>query len=210
VFLYLAAEAVVRLSDGSPLGLAMSAGKRLCVFCGSSLPAAAAYREAAARLGEAIGRAGVELVYGGGRIGLMGIVADAALAAGAKVIGVIPVGLHGREIAHAGLGDLVIVPDMQERKRQMFALSDAVAVLPGGLGTLDEAFEAITLRQLGFFAKPIVLVDVAGYWRPFHEMVAQVIAVGFAAPDADRLYQVVQRAEAVIPACFDADSAAKV
>jgi uncharacterized protein (TIGR00730 family) len=183
----------------------MSIGKRLCVFCGSSLPPEAAYRDAAARLGTEIGRAGVELVYGGGRIGLMGILADAARAAGAKVIGVIPVGLQGREIAHTGLTDLVVVPDMQERKRRMFALSDAVAVLPGGLGTLDEAFEAITLRQLGFFAKPIVLVDVAGYWRPLFAMVAQVIAAGFAAPDADRLYQVVEHAEAVIPACFGKD-----
>jgi uncharacterized protein (TIGR00730 family) len=183
----------------------MSASKRLCVFCGSSLPPEAAYRDAAARLGEAIGRAGIELVYGGGRIGLMGILADAARAAGAEVIGVIPVGLHSREIAHPGLSELVVVPDMQERKRRMFALSDAVAVLPGGLGTLDEAFEAITLRQLGFFAKPIVLVDIAGYWRPLHEMVAQVIAAGFASAAAAQLYEVVNRVDDVIPACFGKD-----
>lgn len=180
----------------------MTRGKRLCVFCGSFLPASQAYQDAAARLGEEIGRAGVELVYGGGRIGLMGIVADAALATGAKVIGVIPTALHGREVGHIGLTDLVLVPDMQERKRQMFALSDAVAVLPGGLGTLDEAFEAITLRQLHFFEKPIVLVDVEGYWQPFVALVKQVIAAGFAAPDADQLFDVVRRAEDVIPACF--------
>jgi uncharacterized protein (TIGR00730 family) len=183
----------------------MSTGKRLCVFCGSSMPAEVAYREAAARLGTEIGRAGIELVYGGGRIGLMGIIADAALAAGARVVGVIPTALHGREVGHVGLSDLVVVPDMQERKRQMFALSDAVAVLPGGLGTLDEAFEAITLRQLGFFDKPIVLVDVTGYWQPLFAMVARVIAAGFAAPDADQLYQAVVRAEDVIPACFGKD-----
>lgn len=183
----------------------MSTGKRLCVFCGASMPPERAYREAAATLGEAIGRAGAELIYGGGRIGLMGIVADAALAAGARVVGVIPAALHGREIAHPGLSDLVVVPDMQERKRQMFALSDAVAVLPGGLGTLDEAFEAITLRQLGFYAKPVVVVDVAGYWRPLLAMVAQAIAAGFAAPDADRLYRVVTRAEDVVAACFGED-----
>lgn len=177
-------------------------GKRLCVFCGSSLPPERAFQDAAATLGDAIGRSGAELVYGGGRIGLMGIVADAALAAGAKVFGVIPTALHGREVGHIGLTDLVIVPDMQERKRQMFALSDAVAILPGGLGTLDEAFEAITLRQLGFFDKPIVLVDVKGYWQPLIAMIAQIIRAGFAAPDADRLYRVVTRAEDVIPACF--------
>jgi uncharacterized protein (TIGR00730 family) len=176
--------------------------KRLCVFCGSSLPPEPAYRQAASALGTAIGRAGADLVYGGGQIGLMGLVANAALAAGAKVIGVIPAALHNREIAHPGLSDLVVVPDMQERKREMFALSDAVAVLPGGLGTLDEAFEAITLCQLGFFKKPIVLVDILGYWQPLQAMVAQVIASGFARPDAARLYDIVARAEDVLPACF--------
>jgi uncharacterized protein (TIGR00730 family) len=177
-------------------------GKRLCVFCGSSLPAEPAFREVATTLGTAIGRAGAELVYGGGRIGLMGLVADAAIAAGAKVIGVIPAALHNREIAHPGLSDLVVVPDMQERKRTMFALSDAVAVLPGGLGTLDEAFEAITLRQLGFFQKPIVVVDTLGYWQPLMTLVDRVIASGFARPDARQLYAVVTRPEDVIPACF--------
>lgn len=180
----------------------MSGRRRLCVFCGSSMPPEPAYRQAATRLGQEIGRAELDLVYGGGRIGLMGMVADAALAAGAGAIGVIPTALHGREIGHPGLTELVVVPDMQERKRQMFALSDAVAILPGGLGTLDEAFEAITLRQLGFFDKPIVVVDSLGYWQPFRTMVAEVIAAGFAAPDADRLFTMVTRAEDVIPTCF--------
>ena len=166
------------------------------------MPPEPAYREAATALGTAIGRVGAELVYGGGRIGLMGLVADAALAAGAKVIGVIPAALHNREIAHPGLSDLVVVPDMQERKREMFALSDAVAVLPGGLGTLDEAFEAITLRQLGFFQKPIVVIDTLGYWQPLQAMVARVIESGFARPEAARLYDVVTRAEDALPACF--------
>ncbi len=166
------------------------------------MPPEPAYREAATTLGTAIGRVSAELVYGGGRIGLMGLVADAALAAGAKVIGVIPAALHNREIAHPGLSDLVVVPDMQERKREMFAISDAVAVLPGGLGTLDEAFEAITLRQLGFFQKPIVVIDTLGYWQPLQAMVARVIESGFAKPDAARLYDVVARAEDALPACF--------
>lgn len=169
------------------------------------MPAETAYREAATVLGAAIGQAGLELVYGGGRVGMMGLVADAALAAGAPVIGVIPTGLHNKEIAHAGVSNLVVVPDMQERKRQLFALSDAVAVLPGGLGTLDEAFEAITLRQLGFLQKPIVLVDTLEYWRPLLALVDRVIASGFAQPDAARLYEVVSRAEEVIPACFGKD-----
>lgn len=185
-------------------------GRQLCVFCGSSMPPEPAYREAARALGIAIGRAGVELVYGGGRIGLMGLVADAALAAGAQVIGVIPAALHNREIAHSGLSDLVVVPDMQERKREMFALSDAVAVLPGGLGTLDEAFEAITLRQLGLLQKPIVIIDTLGYWQPLLAMVKQVITSGFAGPEAARLYEVVTRAEDALPACFGKDFAAQV
>ena len=169
------------------------------------MPPEAAYRDAATALGSAIGRAGAELVYGGGRVGLMGLVADAAIAAGAKVTGVIPTALHNREIAHPGLSDLVVVPDMQERKREMFVLSDAVAVLPGGLGTLDEAFEAITLRQLDFFQKPIVVVDVLGYWQPLLAMVDQVIASGFAKPSAKDLYTVVQRVEDVILASFGKD-----
>jgi hypothetical protein len=169
------------------------------------MPSEAAYRAAAAALGTAIGQAGGELVYGGGRIGLMGLVTDAAIAAGAPVVGIIPSGLHNVEIAHAGVSNLVVVPDMQERKRQMFALSDAVAVLPGGLGTLDEAFEAITLRQLGFFQKPIVLVDTLGYWQPLLALIDRVIASGFAKPSAKDLYTVVQRVEDVIPACFGKD-----
>ena len=123
------------------------------------------------------------------------MVADAALAAGAPVIGVIPTGLHSNEIAHAGVSNLVVVPDMQERKRQMFALSDAVAVLPGGLGTLDEAFEAITLRQLGFFQKPIVLVDTLGYWQPLLALVDALSRPASPDPRREQLYDVVPRAE---------------
>ena len=169
------------------------------------MPPEPAYRDAATVLGTAIGHAGAELVYGGGRVGLMGLVADAAIAAGAKVIGVIPAALYNREIAHPGLSGLVVVPDMQERKREMFALSDAVAVLPGGLGTLDEAFEAITLRQLRFFEKPIVVVDTLGYWQPLLTLVDRVVAAGFARADAKQLYAVVTRPEDVIPVCFGKD-----
>ncbi|MGH7035222.1 MAG: TIGR00730 family Rossman fold protein, partial [Stellaceae bacterium] len=105
--------------------------KRLCVFCGSAMPESERYRGAASALGRLIGEAGVELVYGGGRIGLMGLLADAALAAGARVVGVIPIALHDREVAHRALSELIVVPDMQERKRRMLELADAVAVLPG-------------------------------------------------------------------------------
>ncbi len=180
----------------------MSEAKRLCVFCGSSLPGNRTYREAAALLGTLIGRSGNGLVYGGGRVGLMGVLADAALAAGARVVGVIPLALHDREIGHDGVCEMVVVGDMHERKRRMFELSDAVAVLPGGLGTLDEAFEAITLCQIGLMAKPIVLVNIGAFWAPLLALIDQVIAAGFARPDARQLYRVVERVEDVLPACF--------
>ena len=109
----------------------------ICVFCGSSSRVAESYRQAAARLGEAIGAAGTRLVYGGGRIGLMGILADAALAAGGRVVGVLPEFLRGLEVAHTGLTELRIVPTMHDRKRVMFELADAFVVLPGGFGTVD-------------------------------------------------------------------------
>jgi uncharacterized protein (TIGR00730 family) len=180
----------------------MSNPKRLCVFCGSASPADPRYGIAAARLGMLLGESGIELVYGGGRVGLMGLLADAALAAGARVVGVIPAALHDREIAHPGLQQLVVVRDMHDRKRQMFELSDAVSVLPGGLGTLDEAFEAITLKQLGFLEKPIALLNLDGFWVPLLALIDRVIAEGFVHPDARAHYAVVRRAEDVIPACF--------
>jgi uncharacterized protein (TIGR00730 family) len=176
--------------------------KRLCVFCGASMPNDSRLLAATAQLGALIGEAGLELVYGGGRVGLMGIIADAALAAGASVTGVIPHDLNDREIGHPGLSHLVVVGDMQERKRQMFALADAIAVLPGGLGTLDEAFEAITLRQLHYNDKPIVLIDLDGFWTPLVALIDHVIAQGFAVPSARALFRVVGRIEDVVPACF--------
>lgn len=163
------------------------------------------YRDAALRLGTAIGKAGATLIYGGGHIGLMGIVADAALKAGAPVIGVIPAALERREVGHHGLNELVVVADMHDRKREMLARSDAVAVLAGGLGTLDEAFEAITLQQLRMIDLPIVFVDTDGFWQPLVKLIDHVVAAGFAASDTDRFYRVVKQPEDVIPACFNRD-----
>ena len=176
--------------------------QRLCVFCGSAMSESERYRAAASALGRLIGEAGIELVYGGGRIGLMGLLADAALAAGARVVGVIPIALHDREVAHRALSELIVVPDMQERKRRMFELADAVAVLPGGLGTLDEAFEAITLRQLGMSRAPVALVNIDNYWDPLIALIERTIAEGFTRPEARKLYRVFAEAEEVIPACF--------
>ena len=138
--------------------------RALCVFCGSSTPPDPRYGAAARALGTFIAERGIELVYGGGRVGLMGEVAGAALAAGGRVTGVIPVGLFSREIGHTGLTKLHEVGSMHERKQLMYDLSDGFIALPGGLGTLDELAEVTTWAQLGLHAKPVVLLDVDGFW----------------------------------------------
>lgn len=140
------------------------------------------------------------MVYGGGRIGLMGLMADAALASGGRVTGVIPAHLHDREVGHAGLSELVVVDSMHERKRRMFEMSDAFAVLPGGLGTLDETIEILTWKQLSLHDKPIVIVDVAGYWAPLLDLIEHAVSSGFAARSALHLYRVVGRVEDFLPA----------
>jgi uncharacterized protein (TIGR00730 family) len=174
--------------------------RAVCVFCGSSSRVAESYRQAAARLGELIGSAGMRLVYGGGRIGLMGTLADAALGAGGRVIGVLPEFLRGLEVAHGGLTELHIVPTMHDRKRTMFELADAFVVLPGGFGTVDETIEIVTWRQLGLHDKPVVMVDVGGFWQPLRELVAAIVGEGFAHPDHAKLWTVVSSVEEVLPA----------
>jgi len=136
----------------------------VCVYCGSRPGELPAYAEAARTVGTEIGRRGWQLVYGGGRAGLMGEVADAALAAGAQVIGVIPESLMGRELGHRGLTELHVVQTMHERKTMMAERSDAFVALPGGIGTFEELFEVWTWRQLGYHVKPLGLLNVAGYY----------------------------------------------
>jgi hypothetical protein len=130
-------------------------------------------------LGKAIGAAGLGLVYGGANVGLMGAVADAALAAGAEVIGVLPQVLAGREIAHVGLTRLEMAPTMHERKARMAELADAFLVLPGGYGTLDELMEAVTWAQLGLHAKPCILINTAGYWNGLMAFLDSTVTAGF-------------------------------
>lgn len=136
----------------------------ICVYCGSRPGGQAAYAEAAKAIGEGIGRRGWQLVYGGGRAGLMGIVADAALAAGATAVGVIPESLMGRELGHRGLTELHVVQTMHQRKLMMAERSDAFLALPGGIGTFEELFEVWSWRQLGYHDKPLALLNVAGYY----------------------------------------------
>jgi uncharacterized protein (TIGR00730 family) len=155
----------------------------LCVFCGSSSRVDAVYRRAAVDLGAATARRGLRLVYGGGRIGLMGVLADAALAAGGEVVGVLPEFLREPEVAHSGLTELRVVPTMHERKRVMFELADAFVVLPGGLGTLDETIEILSWKQLGLHDKPVVVIDVGSFWKALRALVGDIVAAGFARPE---------------------------
>ena len=144
----------------------MSDLRRVCVFCASSPGARPEYAAAATAVGQLLAAEGIGLVYGGGAVGLMGVVADAALGAGGEVIGVIPEDLFAREVGHGGVTDLRVVGSMHERKQLMFDLSDGFIALPGGLGTLEETFEVLTWAQLGMHAKPIAVLDTAGYYRP--------------------------------------------
>ena len=139
-------------------------GLSLCVYCGSRPGQDAAFAQAASTVGRLIGQSGGQLVYGGGRAGLMGMVADAALAAGATVVGVIPQALMERELGHRGLTELHVVQTMHERKQLMAERSDAFLALPGGIGTLEELFEVWTWQQLGYHDKPVGLLNVAGYY----------------------------------------------
>lgn len=157
----------------------MSKLKRICIFCGSAVGARPAYAEAAREVGREVARRGIGLVYGGGAVGLMGIVADAALTAGAEVIGVIPHGLLKREVGHGGGVEMHIVDTMHQRKAMMADLSDGFIVLPGGFGTLEEAVEALTWAQLGIQAKGVVFLDVEGYWQPFFKALDHMAAEGF-------------------------------
>jgi uncharacterized protein (TIGR00730 family) len=164
---------------------------RLCVYCGSAAGLDRRYQDAARELGDALARAGIELIFGGGRVGLMGIVADAVLAGGGRVVGIIPDRLRAVELAHQGATELVIAASMHDRKRLMAERADAFAVLPGGIGTLDETFEILTWRQLGLHDKPIFLVDVAGYWRPLRALFDHLAANGFTEALAPRLLTIV-------------------
>ncbi len=176
----------------------MTAIKRLCVYCGSSRGAEESYRHAAVRLGKLLADAGIELIYGGGRVGLMGILADAALAGNGRVTGIIPTHLYEREVAHPN-ARLVVVASMHERKQRMFDLADGFVTLPGGLGTLDETIEIVTWRQLGLHDKPVVVVDVAGYWAPLAALVEHTIAHGFAPAAARGYFRTVTHVDDVLP-----------
>jgi len=157
---------------------------RFCVYCGSSTGTRPEYAAAARELGEVMARRGIGLVHGGGNVGLMGVLADAMVAASAEVIGVIPEALVARELAHQGVSELRVVGTMHERKALMADLADGFIALPGGLGTLEELFEALTWAQLGLHAKPCGLLDVAGFFDDLDRFLDRVVADGFVRPDS--------------------------
>lgn len=160
----------------------MSVIRRICVFCGSSTGTNPAFAEAAREMGAYLAREGIGLVYGGGAVGLMGIVADAVLAGGGEVVGVIPRALATKEIAHAGLTELHVVASMHERKALMAERSDAFLALPGGFGTLEELFEVVTWAQLGFHPKPCGVLNVAGYYDHLLTFLDHSVAQGLLKP----------------------------
>ena len=177
----------------------MSAPSALCVFCGACFGADPAYRDLAGRLGRLLAENGVTLVYGGGGVGLMGVVANAALAIPGKVVGIIPRFLLDREAGHPNLTETVVVETMHERKLQMFERSDGFVILPGGLGTLEEFFEVLSWRTMGLHDKPIIILDHNGYWDPLVALLNRVVEGSF----ADRRYldqiAVVTKLEELLP-----------
>jgi uncharacterized protein (TIGR00730 family) len=163
---------------------------RVAVYCGSATGTSPAFRADAIALGQGIAAAGLGLVYGGARVGLMGAVADAAIAGGAEVIGVLPDFFDGKEIAHAGLTSLEVVSTMHERKARMVELADAFLVLPGGFGTLDELMEVLTWAQLRLHAKPCILINTENYWTDLVTFLRSTVTAGFLKPDNLKLLQV--------------------
>jgi uncharacterized protein (TIGR00730 family) len=153
--------------------------KAVCVYCGSSFGANPVYSEAAKAFGRALVAANLGLVYGGGKVGLMGVIADTVMAEGGRAIGVIPELLVNKEVGHEGLTELHVVPDMHHRKKMMADLSDAFVALPGGAGTLEELFEVYTWAQLGYHRKPVAALNIGGFYDPLIDLLAHTVSEGF-------------------------------
>ena len=172
--------------------------KRICVFCGSQVGTNPLYRQAAQELGHLLVQRGYGLVYGGGHVGLMGVIADAVLQGGGEVIGVIPEAMVARELAHRGVTQLYVVASMHERKARMAELAEAFIALPGGYGTLEEFFEVVTWAQLGIHRKPIGLLNVAGYFDALATLVEHTITEGFIRPEHRQLVVLAEHPHALL------------
>lgn len=192
----------------------MASINSLCVYCGSSDRGPQTHHDAALRLGSIMAKSGIRLVYGGGRIGMMGRIADAVLDAGGEVVGIIPQFLEQVEVGHSGVTQLVVTDTMHDRKQKMAEMSDAFLIMPGGLGTLDETFEILTWKQLGLHEKPIIIADIDGYWRHLTELIDHMIAQSYARPEHRQLFQVIDSIDELLPAlsvlpAYDHDVEAK-
>jgi uncharacterized protein (TIGR00730 family) len=172
--------------------------KTICVYCGASPSTSEKYIRVAERTGEALAQAGMQIVYGGGRSGLMGTVADSALKAGGQVIGIIPDHIDEREIRHEELTELHITHSMHERKQMMAAKADMFLILPGGLGTMDEFFEILTWRQLGLHNKPIIILNEENYWTPLVDLISHIQEERFMKPQDRDLFAVYNNLDELI------------
>jgi uncharacterized protein (TIGR00730 family) len=172
----------------------------LCVYCGSSGAVDPRYRAAASELGREMARRGITLIYGGGRVGLMGLAADACMQGGGKVIGIIPDFLQRDEIGHAGITELIVVDSMHARKQLMAEMADGFVILPGGYGTLEEFFEILTWKQLKLHDKPVLIFDAGGYWAPLTDLLDHVLAENFARPESRALWTRVSSVDGVFEA----------
>ncbi len=164
----------------------------VCVYCGASNDVAPRYKQLAHDVGTALAKRGLKVVYGGGHVGLMGVVADSALAGGAQVIGIIPEHIRTQEVQHLGLTELHVVPDMHTRKRMMVERSDAFVILPGGFGTLDETCEILTWKKLKLHNKPVIIFNAFGYWDPLVALINQALAEKFEQPSFATQFKVVK------------------
>jgi uncharacterized protein (TIGR00730 family) len=174
--------------------------RSLCVYCGSSDRGRPSHHDAALRLGQIMAKHGIRLVYGGGRIGMMGRIADAVMEGGGEVIGIIPQFLEQVEVGHSGVSQLIVTDNMHDRKQKMAELSDAFLIMPGGLGTLDETFEMLTWKQLGLHEKPIIIADIEGYWRKLTELIDHMIGESYARPEHRELFKVIDSLDELLPA----------
>ncbi len=172
----------------------------ICVFCGSQPGINSAYAEAAREMGRLLAETNITLIFGGGMTGIMGALADAVLENGGRAIGVIPESMNVPKVVHENLTELIVMPNMYSRKVKMFKLSDAFIALPGGLGTLDELFEALTLSQLGYELKPIGILNVAGYYNPLVELIDHAIEAGFVRPRYRDVFTVQETPAALLTA----------
>ena len=174
--------------------------KSLCVYCGSSARVSDIYKDAAKEMGRIMAENGIRLVYGGGKAGTMGIIADSVMSHGGEVTGIIPSHIADREIQHKGLTELHVVDTMHTRKQMMVDYADAFLILPGGIGTLDETCEIMTWRQLGIHDKPIVIANINDYWTPFLSLIDRIVDEGYMREDDKRIAIIVKTVEDVLPA----------